>query len=129
MGTQRYWLGIVGLLAWAVVSVTARAGAQPDENTIHGIAVTDAGVEITLHSSRGFPVRDAREILHVGQHEFVRSHYGADGDLHTLSFVLTAGEFTETAPEDAVVLHYGHGRSGDEREFGLLGTAAAPAPR
>ena len=119
---RRFRLGVVGLVAWAAVSLASRAGAQAEGEAIRGIVLTDAGVEITLFSSRGFPVRNEKQVLRIGEHEFLRSRYGADGDLHTLTFLLTRGEFGATTPEDSVVVQYGHGGSADRRDFGALGT-------
>jgi len=122
MDRQRFRLGIVATAAWAGVSVPVRPGAQQLEDAIRSITVTESVVEITLFSSRGFPVRDQQEILRIGEHEFFHDRHGAGGDLHTLVYALTPGEFAETAPQDLVVVQYGRGGYADRREFGPLGT-------
>src|SRR5262249_15949570 len=58
MERQRFRLGIVAMAAWAGVSLPVRSGAQQLEDAIRSITATESVVEITLFSSRGFPVRD-----------------------------------------------------------------------
>src|SRR5262245_43944478 len=70
--TRRLRCGVIGLLVCTTVALASRAGAQGDVNVIQGITFTSSGVEITLFSSRGFPVRDQKEILLIGGHEFLR---------------------------------------------------------
>jgi hypothetical protein len=64
------------------------------------------GVEITLTSSREFPVRSEIATLRIGARSFTLSRY-ASGDLHTLVFTLTPEELDALDDGAAVWVQYG----------------------
>jgi hypothetical protein len=64
------------------------------------------GVEITLTSSREFPVRSELAALRIGERLFTRSRY-AGSDLHTLVFTLTPEELDALDDGAAVSVQYG----------------------
>jgi hypothetical protein len=98
------WLWAIALLAFASPMVRG----QSQVNTIQSIkSVAGPWIEIEVHSTREFPVRDELVILRVGTQEFTISRSPEDGSLNTLIFRLTPGQWAGTKTGDAVVLYYG----------------------
>jgi hypothetical protein len=94
--------------------------AEPAVNTISGIRTVESGVEIELHSSRPFPMRNQITVLRIGDKEFTKSRYPKDGNLDTLIFKLTPDEFGQLANGDPVRVQYGRGVKADYWDFGTL---------
>jgi hypothetical protein len=94
--------------------------AEPAVNTISGIRTVESGIEIELHSSRPFPVRNQITVLRIGDKEFTKSRYPKDGNLDTLIFKLTPDEFGQLANGDPVRVQYGRGVKADYWDFGTL---------
>ena len=104
-------------LALAVAGV--HAASQPI-NTIKSLRTVPGGVELELHSTREFPVRDEIVILRVGRIECdTCSRSPDDGSLETLIFSLTAAQFAETRSGDVITVRYGR-ESTDLWNFGPL---------
>jgi len=98
------WLWAIALLVLGAPAVRG----QGDVNTIRSIeSVAGQRIEIEVHSTREFPVRDEIVILRVGTQEFTLSRSPADGSLHTLIFRLTPAEWAGTKTGDAVLLYFG----------------------
>jgi hypothetical protein len=76
-------------------------------------------IEIELFSTDGFPVRDQLMVLQIGARQFFLSQY-ANGDLNTVIFTLTEGEFTESPCGDPVTIQYGLGMPDEFWQFGNL---------
>jgi hypothetical protein len=112
------WLSTLG----ALISLFAfpAVAAEPAVNTISGIRAVESGVEIELHSSRPFPVRNQITVLRIGDKEFTKSRYPKDGNLDTLIFKLTSDEFGQLANGDPVRVQYGRGVTADYWDFGTL---------
>jgi hypothetical protein len=94
--------------------------AGPAVNTISGIRTVESGVEIELHSSRPFPVRNQITVLRIGDKEFTTSRYPKGGNLDTLIFKLTSDEFGQLADGEPVRVQYGRGVRADYWYFGTL---------
>lgn len=105
------WRRIAALGLWAIallVLLSPPVRGQSDVNTIKGIQAAAGGeVEIEVHSTREFPVRDAIVVLRVGAQEINMSRSPADGSLHTLIFRLTPAQWAATKTGDAVLLYFG----------------------
>jgi hypothetical protein len=99
------------LAALLLVPVPAAAQtAKPDVNTVKSIRAVGARVDIELHSSRAFPVRDEVVVLRIGTKEYFTSRAPADGSLHTLIFMLPAEEFSQLADGEPMTVGFGRGR-------------------
>lgn len=78
-------------------------------------------VEVVVTSNQPFPVWDELAVLRVGNQEFNISRYPDTGELNTLIFTLTAGQFAATNDGDSVRVQYGSGESVPTRwSFGAL---------
>jgi hypothetical protein len=104
------------LLVLSLASTFALAGfgaqqSPPDVNIVKSIraATVDSVpvIEIELHSSREFPVRDQVVVLRIGKTDFLRSRSPSDGSLKTLIFILTPDDFGRLADGDAMSVRYG----------------------
>lgn len=116
----RRWLGV---LLSCLVSVPAFA-AEKDVNVVKSMRAVDSEVEIEVHSSREFPVRDQVVILRIGKREFSKSRPPDDGSLHTLIFHVPADEFAQLADGDPMTVQYGrHDDARDRWDFGPLSKA------
>ena len=83
---------LAGTIAiWALAVLTPVLYAQ--SNTVKSIQTVGANVEITVKSAQEFDVRDEVVALQIGSQIFSNSHPPADGDTHTLIFVLTQAEW------------------------------------
>ena len=103
------WLPV---FLWLVSGLACTAfGLAAEQNVIQRIQTVGAGIEIELSSARQFPVRAQMVVLRIGEHEFVRSRYPADGRLNTLIFTLTPAEFATLSNGDPVRVQYGRGRA------------------
>jgi hypothetical protein len=101
------WLGIALSSLFALSTVAAQ---QPDDkrvNTVRSIRVVDAEVEIELHSTVEFPVRDEVVILRIGNRDITKSRPPADGSLETLIFSLGTAEFGRLPDRAAMTVRYG----------------------
>jgi hypothetical protein len=65
-----------------------------------------SGVDIEVHSSRPFPVRDDVIVLRIGDKDFLRSRAPADGNLNTLIFSLSAAEFSQLKDGDRMTVGF-----------------------
>lgn len=111
--------GLLALLFFlASLPVLAQAG---DKHTIKSIKTVKDGIDIEVHSTRVFPVRNELVVLRVDKKEFTKSRSPQDGNLNTLIFTLTSSEFErETATGDDVFVQFGRGEGSDRRYFGKL---------
>lgn len=78
-------------------------------------------VEISVTSDEVFPITNQTLVLQIGDQEIVGGGLSptGDGDLHTMSFTLTADQFGQLKDGDQIKVKYGRGaRSG--RKFGAL---------
>lgn len=114
---------IGALLACLVLSaaVASAQGGKPDVNTVKSVRAVDGAIEIELHSSREFPVRDEVVVLRIGTKEFLRSRSPADGSLNTLIFIVSTEDFDALADGEPLVVKYGRSKDGTdapERDHG-----------
>ena len=101
------WLGIALSSLFALSTVAAQ---QPDDkrvNTVRSIRAVGAEVEIELHSSVEFPVRDEVVILRIGNRDITKSRSPADGSLNTLIFSLAAADFDRLPDGGPMAVRYG----------------------
>lgn len=104
----------LSLLTLGMLSGPSTTLAQNDENTIDAIRSVASspylegrpGVEITLKSTRPFPVVNAIAVLEIGSARFYLSHYDEEGDLNTLTFTLSQAEFDQATDGELVSLKY-----------------------
>jgi hypothetical protein len=101
--------------------MAAAQAPQADVNTVKSIRTVNGVVEVELHSSREFPIRDEVVVLKIGSHEFQRSRSPQDGSLKTLIFMLTPEEFDALVDGEQMTVKYGR-QSPDE---GIQAAAAA----
>ena len=96
--------------------------AQAEQNTIKSIVAAKSGdIEITVSSSRPFPVRNALVSLQVGSQSFSRSRSPADGSLDTLIFMVPAKQFAQLTSGANMAVQFGQGQlEGDRWAFGKL---------
>ena len=107
-------------------SIIAGAQApQADVNTVKSIRTVNGVVEVELHSSREFPVRDEVVVLRIGKKEFLRSRSPEDGSLKTLIFMIEPDEFGSLADGEEMTVKYGKSRE----DAGDVGADAASAHR
>jgi len=83
----------------------------PDVNVVRSIRSVTVNsmktIEIELHSSRPFPVRDQIVILRIGNTDIVRSRPPSDGSLNTLIFIMTPEDFDRLMDGAALSVRYG----------------------
>ena len=91
--------------------------SAPDVNTVRSIRARTVNsvpvIEIELHSSREFPVRDQVVVLRIGSRDFLRSRPPDDGTLNTLIFILAPDDFTQLGDGDGMSVRYGLDYSDD----------------
>src|SRR5262252_9462330 len=90
---------------WALAVLAPVLCAQ--SNTVKSIQTVGANVEITVQSAQEFDVRDEVVALQIGSQIFSNSRSPADGDTHTLIFVLTQAEFDSLATGDVIAVGWG----------------------
>jgi hypothetical protein len=106
-----------------VSAIDARAQVpRPDVNSVESVRSVGRSVEIELHSSREFPVRDEVVVLRIGKKEFSRSRPPEDGSLNTLIFILPVAEFDALPDGAPLTVKYGRQR---EEEGGMSADSAA----
>jgi hypothetical protein len=111
-GSGYGWVGL--LLSCLLLLVPVLAAAQtrkPDVNTVKSVRAVDSKVEIEVHSTREFPVRDDVIVLRIGKKEFSQSRSPENGDLHTLIFMVPADEFAELGDGEPMTIGFGKGRA------------------
>ena len=89
-------------------------------NTIKSIQTVGSNIEITVKSGQEFDVRNEVVTLQIGSQRFGNSHSPADGDTHSLIFVLTQSEWDSLATGDPITLGWGIDASSNPRNFGTL---------
>src|SRR5688500_10035884 len=101
------WLGVALSSLFALSTVAAQ---QPDDkrvNTVRSIRAVGAEVEIELHSTVEFPVRDEVVILRIGNRDISKSRPPADGSLNTLIFSLAGADFDRLPDGAPMTVRYG----------------------
>jgi hypothetical protein len=94
------------------VWLTALQAQTARVNTVKRIQTVNGIVEIEVHSTREFPVRDQVVVLRIGDKEFLQSKSPEDGSLTTLIFLLTPAQF-EALPDGATMtVKYGREKDG-----------------
>jgi hypothetical protein len=112
-GTVSSGYGWAAVLLSCFLLVPVLAAAQtgkPDVNTVKSVKAVGSHVEVELHSSREFPVRDEVIVLRIGKKEFLTSRSPADGSLKTLIFSIPADEFAQLADGETMSVGFGRGR-------------------
>jgi hypothetical protein len=99
-------LFVIVAVAFAALLQSARA---EDVNHVGSIQAVGSNIEITLTSSRKFPMRAALPTLVIGTQRFEGSRYPADGSMSTLIFILTSSEFQALADGAPMSVDYGVG--------------------
>ena len=113
----------LGALGWWWASV---ATALPRTASVTRLeCVTPDNVEVELHSTDPFPVRNAILELHTGSVTSAQSRYGPGGDLHTVIFTLTAEQFAQVSDADAATAAFNPGAPEDEWLVGPINSNAA----
>jgi hypothetical protein len=103
---------------WALALLAPVLCAQ--SNTVKSIQTVGANVEITVQSAQEFDVRDEVVALQIGSQIFSNGRSPADGDTHTLIFVLTQAEFDSLATGDVIAVGWGSDAASNARNFGTL---------
>ena len=105
---------LAGAIAICFLIAGLLAAAQaPAVNTVKRIQTVDGVVEIEVHSTREFPVRDQVVVLRIGDKEFLRSKTPENGSLNTLIFMLTPAQFDALSDGAAMTVKYGRDRDGE----------------
>jgi hypothetical protein len=89
--------------------VSSVIGVAQEVNVVKSVKSVDSTVEIELHSSKAFPIRDEVVVLRIGNKEFYRSKHPENGSLNTLIFMLSAKEFAALADGQAMTVKFGRG--------------------
>jgi hypothetical protein len=110
------WAGAIAIWALAVLAPVLCA----QSNTVKSIQTVGANVEITVKSVQEFDVRDDLVALQIGTQNFSNSRSPADGDTHTLIFVLTQAEWDSLATGDSITVGWGSDAASNPRNFGTL---------
>ena len=110
----------LALVALACLLFFAPAAAAQGNHTIRSITTVGQTVEITVHSTIQFDVRDELVVLMIGDQEFTTSRSPEDGNLNELIFVLTLDEWNQVATGDRVSVQFGEDDTPDHRNFGRL---------
>jgi hypothetical protein len=105
--------------------MAAAQAPQADVNTVKSIRTVNGVVEVELHSSREFPIRDEVVVLRIGKKEFLRSRSPEDGSLKTLIFMIDPDQFDSLADGEEMTVTYGRSKG----EAGEVGASAASAHR
>ena len=113
-------ISALALVPLAALLVWAAAGSAQGNHTIKSITTVGQTVEITVHSTIQFDVRDELVVLLIGDQEFTTSRSPEDGNLNELIFVLTLDEWNEVATGDPVSVQFGLEDTPDHRNFGTL---------
>jgi len=80
-------------------------------------ALGGPGIEIELYSDDLFPVRDQILVLQIGRAQFLLSRYPG-GDLHTVAFALTLGDYASLGCLRPMIVQYGTDPSDEIWDFG-----------
>ncbi len=110
----------LALAALACLLFFAPAAAAQGNHTIRSITTVGQTVEITVHSTLEFDVRDELVVLVIGDQEFTTSRSPEDGSLNELIFVLTLDEWNQLATGDPVRVQFGEDDATEQRNFGTL---------
>jgi hypothetical protein len=100
----------LGVALFSLFALSTVAAQQPDDkrvNTVRSIRAVGAEVEIELHSTVEFPVRDEVVILRIGNRDITKSRPPADGSLNTLIFSLAAADFDRLPDAAPMTVRYG----------------------
>lgn len=112
-------LGVIALLVFLLPGVRA----QSEVNTIKSLqTVAGGGVEVEVHSTREFPVRNDVVILRIGAQEFTHSRSPQDGSLNTLIFGLTPAEWAGVKTGESVTVYFGQDDPKDTTNRWVFGT-------
>lgn len=112
----RVGIGLLVLLLLATGYKQAQGAA--DVNVVQSIQTVAATkersepgggptIEITINSSREFPVRNEIVILNIGGKEFSTSRSPADGSLDTLIFLVGESDWAALRNADPLVVYFG----------------------
>lgn len=106
--SRAYWLWTFTLVFLIGSSVLGQSPANP-VNTVKSLRAVgkDAtDVEMELHSTREFPVRDALVLLRIGAQEIRFSRSPESGSLNTLIFHLSPVQWAQARSGDAMTVYY-----------------------
>lgn len=105
-----------------ILMCTLSYAVATDNNSVKSITTLATGdIEITVTSTRAFPVRNQLVSLRIGSKDFSRSRSPADGSLNTLIFFIPSEAFKQIASGDAMTVQYGSGNlPGDKWDFSSL---------
>jgi hypothetical protein len=104
---QKAWLGVALSSLLALSTVAAQQPGDQRVNTVRSIRAVGAEVEIELHSTAEFPVRDEVVVLRIGNRDIFKSRPPADGSLNTLIFSLGSADFDRLPDGAAMSVRYG----------------------
>jgi hypothetical protein len=101
-------LALVGILAAAVNLVAWPAMSRAEQvNAVTELRALASTVEITVTSSKSFPVRALPPVLTIGDARFTLSRNPVDGRLDTLIFIVPAEGFALLPDGDPIRVRYG----------------------
>jgi hypothetical protein len=130
---SRTLLGVVLSCLVTLPLFAAQQTAEPKVNTVRSIraaaapagvgAAATAEIDIELHSTQEFPIRDQVVVLRIGNSDFMKSRSPADGSLNTLIFSVPADEFAQLPNGAQITVRYGKGDP--ELPQGVAAQAAA----
>jgi hypothetical protein len=106
---------VLSLLGFALLAAAQAPAA--DVNTVKRIQTVNGVVEIEVHSTREFPIRNQVIVLRIGDREFLRSKTPENGTLKTLIFMLTPEQFGALADGATMTVKFGRDRDGENPQI------------
>ncbi len=109
--------------AFVLFSATVPATAADAVNKITAIIPTASTSEVHVHvaSSKRFPARAMRPLLHIGEKTFRKSIPAPGGGVNELVFILSADEYSKLRVGDVVSVGYEGDRPDQTQwKFGAL---------
>ncbi len=109
--------------AFVLFTATVPATAADAANKITAITPTASRSEVHVHvtSSKRFPARAMRPLLHIGEKTFRKSIAAPGGGVNELVFILPADEYAKLNAGDAVSVSYEGDRLNQKNwKFGAL---------
>lgn len=113
----------LGQLGWWQTSVAAALTRRAQVTRL--VCTTDDAAEIEVTSAEPFPVRNALTELQIGDVSTSFSHYGDDGDLHTLVFSLSRDQFLAISTDESAFVRYNPSNGHDVWLIGPIDPASA----
>jgi hypothetical protein len=116
---------VIATLPTANTPLDTTNGGGNDVNQIKSVrsaqsATLGSTVDIELNSNREFLPQGEMLVLRIGSQEFNLSRYPATGETTTVTFTLTADEWSRVSQGDPVAVQYGSGTNYNGWDFGKV---------